>query len=97
MVEIFKLTIFSNLFLKTPTFHGRLVGSSCSCMLYSENHFELEHEWMVGYMRYTLGLIVVSIGIIGFFQLVSMLIFLYTHIFVCMNALNSSISISIGI
>ena len=38
-------------------------------------------------MRYTLDLIVVSIGIIEFFQLVSILIFfLYTHMFVCMYA-----------
>jgi len=33
-------------------------------------------------MRYTLVMIVVSIGIIEFFQLVSILIFLYTDIFV---------------
>ena len=33
-----------------------------------ENLFKLEHEWVVGYMSYTLDLIiVVSIGIIGFF------------------------------
>ena len=41
------------------------------CMLIIENHFKLEHEWAVGNMRYTLDLIVVSIGIIGLFQLVS--------------------------
>ena len=42
-------------------------------------------------MSYTLDLIVVSIGIIGFFQLVSILTFLYTHIlFLCMYAFNSN-------
>ena len=44
--------------------------------------FKLEHEWEDRNMRYTLDLIVVSIGIIEFFQLVSILtFFLYTHIF----------------
>ena len=46
MVE-FSNTFFSNLFLKTPTFHGRMDGRSCSCMLYIENHFKLEHDWVV--------------------------------------------------
>ena len=74
LVEIFKQTTLSNLFfLKTPTFHGRLDGRSCSCMLYSENHFKLEYDWEDRNMRYTLDLIVISIGIIGFFQLVSIL------------------------
>ena len=52
-------------------------------------------------MRYTLDLIVVSIGIIEFFQLVSNLdILLYTHIcfvlYICMHTLHI-VSISIGI
>ena len=74
--RVFKHTIFSKPILKTPTFNGRLDGRSCSYMLYSENHFKLEHDWVVGIMRYTLDLIVVSIGIIEFFQLVSILTFL---------------------
>ena len=87
MVEIFNRTLFSNLFLKTPTFYGRIDGRSCSCMLYCENHFNFEHDWEDRIMRYTLDLIVVSIGIIGFFQLVSIIdIFLYTHMFLCMYA-----------
>ena len=45
MVVIFKHTIFSNPFLKTPTFYGRMDGRSCSCMHYSENLFKLEHDW----------------------------------------------------
>ena len=61
-------------------------GRSCSCMLYIENLFNLDHEWEDRNMRYTLDLIVVSIGIIEFFQLVSILSFLYTHIFLCMYA-----------
>ena len=82
---------FLNLFLKTPTFHGRLDGRSCSCMLYSENLFKLVHEWVVGNMRYTLDNIVVSIGIIGFFQLVSILTFIvYSYIFLCMYAYSSN-------
>jgi len=37
-------------------------------------------KWVVGNMRYTLDLIIVSIGIIGSFQLVSILtLFWYTH------------------
>ena len=38
-------------------------------MLYSENLFKLEHEWEDRNMRYTLDIIVVSIGIIEFFQI----------------------------
>ena len=42
-------------------------------------------------MRYTLDLIVVSIGIIEFFQLVSILtFFVYSYIFVCMYAFISN-------
>ena len=42
-------------------------------------------------MRYTLDLIVVSIGIIGIFQLVSILTFLvYSYIFLCMYAYYSN-------
>ena len=37
-------------------------------MLYVENHFKLELDWEARNMRYTFDLIVVSIGIIGFFQ-----------------------------
>ena len=49
-------------------------------------------------MRYTFDLIVISIGIIEFFQLVSILTFLvYSYMFVCMYASFQRISISIGI
>ena len=42
-------------------------------------------------MSYTLDIIVVSIGIIGFFQLVSILTFLvYSYIFLCMYAFTSN-------
>ena len=87
--RVFKHTIFFKpIFLKPPTFHGRLDGRSCSCILYCENHFNLEHDGRLGNMRYTLDLIVISIGIIGFFQLVSkLIIFVYTHIlfsYICM-------------
>ena len=34
-----------SIFLKTPTFHGWMDGRSCSCMLYIENYFKLEHDW----------------------------------------------------
>ena len=68
MVEFFKQTIFFKPILKTPTIDGRLDGRSCLCMLYIENHFKHEHDWVVGYMSYTLDLIiVVSIGIIELF------------------------------
>ena len=39
-------SIFKPIF-ENPTFQERLVGRSCSCMLYSENHFKLEHDWEV--------------------------------------------------
>ena len=82
LVVVFKHTIFVNLFLKTPTFQGWLDGRSCSCMLYSENHSKPEHEMGGRNMRYTLDLIVVSIGIIELFQLVSILTFLvYSYMF----------------
>ena len=46
-------------------------------------------KWVVGYMRYTLVFIVVSIGIIEFFQLVSILTFFCILIFLlCMYAFN---------
>ena len=49
-------------------------------------------------MRYTFNIIVVSIGIVGFFQLVSILTFLvYSYMFVCMYAFIPIVSISIGI
>ena len=54
-------------------------------------------KWVVVDMSHTLDLIVVSIGIIELFQLVSILTFLYTHIFVCMYAYILMVSISIGI
>ena len=55
-----------------------------------ENHFKLEHDWVVGNMRYTFDIIVVSIGIIGFFQLISILTFLvYSYIFLCIYAFTS--------
>ena len=50
-------------------------------------------------MRYTLELIVVSIGIIGFFQLVSILTFIvysYIFVYVCMLSI-PIVSILIGI
>ena len=49
-------------------------------------------------MRYTLDLIVVSIGIIGFFQLVSILTFscILIYFYVCMLTFQI-VSISIGI
>ena len=53
----------------------------------------------IGIMSYTFDIIVVSIGIIGFFQLVSILTFLvysYTFFYVCMLRLQI-VSISIGI
>ena len=96
----FQQTIFPNLFLKTPTIKGWLDGRSCSCMLYNENHFKLAHDWVVVDMRYTLDLIVVSIGIIEFFQLVSILtsfcILIYVLFYICMLTLHI-VSISIGI
>ena len=91
LVEFFKQIIFSNLFLKTPTFHGRMDGRSCSCMLYSENHLNLNMIGRIGNMSYTFDIIVVSIGIIGFFQLVSILTFLvYSYnvfVYVCFQFL----------
>ena len=98
LVEFFKQSLFSNLFLKTPTIHGWLDGRSCSCILYSENHFKLE-PWLGGrlYELYH-AFIVMSIGIIELFQLVSfwsscILIFV---LYVCMISI-PRISISIGI
>ena len=68
------------------------------CMFFIANLFKHEHDWVVGNMRYTFDISVVSIGIIGFFQLVSILTFLvYSYIFyVCMFTLQI-VSISIGI
>ena len=74
--------------MKIPTIYGWLDGRSCSCMLYSENHFKT-CAWMGGSnMRYTLIIIVVSIGIIGLFQLVPILTFIvysYIFIYVCLH------------
>ena len=50
-------------------------------MLYSENHSKLEHEMGGRNMRYTLNLIVVSIGIIELFQLVS----IFSYICICFS------------
>jgi len=62
--------------------------------------FKLAHDWVVVDMRYTLDLIVVSIGIIEFFQLVSILtsfcILIYVLFYICMLTLHI-VSISIGI
>ena len=58
-----------------------------------ENHFKHEHDWVVGNMRYTFDIIVVSIGIIGSFQLVSILTFFFVCIliyFLWMYALTSN-------
>ena len=59
---------------------------------------KMSMKWVVGNMSYTFDIIVVSIGIIRFFQLVSILTFLvYSYIFyICMLAL-LIVSISIGI
>ena len=68
-------------------------------MLYSENHFKPEHGWEARLYELYFDIIVISIGIIGFFQLVSTLTFLvYSYIFflyVCMLTLHI-VSISIG-
>ena len=81
-VEFFKHTIFSNLFFENPHLQGRLVGRPCLVCSLLKIHLKYVHEWVVSNMRYTLDLIIVSIGIIGSFQLVSILtILLYTHIF----------------
>ena len=98
MVEFSNKLSFSNLFLKTPTFYGRLDGRSCSCVLYSENYFKLEHEWVVGNMRYTSDIIVVSIVSLDSFNWYQYWHFLYTHIYflyVCMLTLQI-VSILIG-
>ena len=86
---------FSNLFLKTPTVHGRMDGRSCSCMLYNENHFKLEHDWVV--VIWCIHLII----IICFnwyhwdsFNWYQFWPFLYTHIclYVCMFFNSNSIN-----
>ena len=65
-------------------YHRRVVGwGPCSCMLYCENYFKLDHVWEDRNMMYTLDLIVVSIGIIEFFHLVSILTFL-VYSYICM-------------
>ena len=48
-------------------------------------------------MRYTFDIIVVSIGIIGFFQLISILTFLVYSYVICMLLSILMVSISIGI
>jgi len=44
MVELFKHTIFSNLFLKTPTYLRAVGWATMSCMLLIENPFKHVHE-----------------------------------------------------
>ena len=63
-----------------------------------ENLLNMSMNWVERIMSYTLDIIVVSIGIIGSFQLVSILtFFVYSYIFyVCMFRLQI-VSISIGI
>ena len=80
--RVFKHTIFSNLFLKTLPIQGRLVGRPCLACALLKIILNMCMKWVVGNMSYTLDIIVVSIGIIGFFQLVSILTFLvYSYIF----------------
>ena len=86
MVEIFKRTLFSNLFLKTLPSKGGWMGDHAHVCFIVKIILNVNMIGRIGYMRYTFDIIVVSIGIIGFFQLVSILTFLYTHIFVCMYA-----------
>ena len=98
-IEFSNILYFFKPIFENPNLKGRLDGRPCTCLLYSENHFKLEHDWVIGYMRYTLDIVCVSIGIIEFFQLVSLLtFFLYTHIcfYICMLSFQT-ISISIGI
>ena len=99
LVEFFKQSLFSNLLLKTPTFQGWLDGRSWSCMPYIENYFKLEHDWEDRLYELNFDIIVVSIGIIGFFLLVSILTFSCILIYVCMYVCFSIsiVSISIGI
>ena len=82
MVEFSNILYFSNLFLKTPTIHGRMDGRSCSCMLYNENHLRLEHDWEDSYMMYTLDhYCCFNWYHWNFFSIgINMYIFLYTHI-----------------
>ena len=89
MVEFSNILYFQTYFFENPTFHGRLDGSPCLVCFYWKSFLNMCMKWVVGNMRYTLDIIVVSIGIIGSFQLVSILTFLYTHIlFLCMYAFN---------
>ena len=90
----FQIIIFENPHLL------RVVGwATMPCMLNIENHFKHVHEMGGRNMRYTLDIIVVSIGIIGSFQLVSILTFfcilIYFFLYVCL--LFQIVSISIGI
>ena len=98
MVEFSNIFYFRTYFWKPLPATGGWMGDHAHVCFHSENHFKLEHEWVVGYMRYTFDIIVFSIGIIGFFQLVSILTFLvYSYIFyICMHTLQI-VSISIGI
>ena len=91
LVEFFKQTIFSNLFLlKTLPSTGGWMGDHAHVCFIVKIIVNLNMCWEDRNMRYTFDIIVVSIGIIGFFQLVSILTFsLYTHIlFLCMYAFN---------
>ena len=83
-----------NLFLKTPTIDGRMDGRSCSCMLYNKNHFKLEHDWVVGNMRYTLILLLFQLISLNSFNWYQFWSFLYTYIclYVCMFFNSNSIN-----
>ena len=82
LVEIFKQTTLSNLFFwkPLPSMGGWMGDHVLECFI-MKILFILNHDWVVGYMRYTLVFIVVSIGIIEFFQFgINLDILLYTHI-----------------
>ena len=82
LVVIFKRTLFSNLFLRTLPYKGGWMGDHVHVYFKMKTIWYLNHDWEVyRNMRYTLDFIVVSIGIIEFFQLVSILTFLvYSYI-----------------
>ena len=68
MIDVFKHTLFFKPIFENPYLLRAAGWKSMPCMFFIENHFKHEHEWVVGYMRYTLDIIIVSIGIIRFFQ-----------------------------
>ena len=82
---------FQTYFLKPLSFYGQLVGRPCLLCLILKIILNMCMKWVVGSMSYTLDLILSSIGIIGFFQLVSLLtFFLYTHMFLYICAYTSN-------